>query len=92
MYPSLHLAQVPYWLVPEECHLNKTFFTLVISLISMIDLKYLGITSLTICNYMCHINAYFSWIPASYYNHCQGYRYYTKLCKADKLTYAMYTQ
>jgi hypothetical protein len=84
MYPSLHLAQVPHWLVPEERRLNKTSSTLVVSLIGTIDLKHLGTTSLAICNRMCRINAYFSWTPASHCNHCQGYGHHTKLCKADK--------
>jgi hypothetical protein len=59
-YPSLHLEQDPRWLVPTECRLNKTSSTLIISLIGAIDLKRLGTTSLTICNHMCRINAYFS--------------------------------
>jgi hypothetical protein len=64
MYPSQHLAQDPRWLVPEECRLNKTSSTLIVSLIGAIDLKRLGTTSLAICNRMCCINAYFSWTPA----------------------------
>jgi hypothetical protein len=90
-YP-LHLAQEPHWLVPEERRLNKTSSTLVISLISAIDLKRLGTTSLAICNHMCHINAYFSWNPASHCNHCQGYGHHTKLCKADRPTCAVCAQ
>jgi hypothetical protein len=70
MYPSLHLAQDPRWLVPTECRLNKYSYTLVVSLIGAIDLKHLGTTSLAICNRMCCINAYFSWTPTSQCNHC----------------------
>jgi hypothetical protein len=91
-YPSLRLAQDPHWLVREECRLNKTSSTLVVSLIGAIDLKCLSTTSLAICNHMCRINAYFSWTPASHCNHCQGYGHHTKLCKADKPTCAMCTQ
>jgi hypothetical protein len=91
-YPSLRLAQNPCWLVPEECRLNKTSSTIVISLIGAIDIKRLGTTSLTICNHMCRINAYFSWTPASHCNHCQGYGHHTKLCKADKPTCTVCTQ
>jgi hypothetical protein len=91
-YPSLHLAQDPHCLVPEECCLNKTSSTIVISLIGAIDMKHLCTTSLAICNRMCCINAYFSWTPASHCNNCQGYGHYTKLCKADKPTCAMCAQ
>jgi hypothetical protein len=59
-YPSLHLATEPCWLIPEECHLNKTSSTIVISLIRATDLKHLSTTSLAICNHLCHINAYFA--------------------------------
>jgi hypothetical protein len=91
-YPSLRLAQDARWLVHEECRLNKTSSTLVISLIGAIDLNRLGTTSLAICNCMCRINAYFSWTPTSHCNHCQGYGHHTKLCKADKPTWAMCAQ
>jgi hypothetical protein len=91
-YPSLHLAQDPRWLVPEERRLNKTSSTIVISLIGAIDIKHLGTTSLAICNRMCRINAYFSWTPASHCNNCQGYGHHTKLCKADKPTCALCAQ
>jgi hypothetical protein len=91
-YPSLHLATEPRWLVPAERHLNKNSSTIVISLIRATDLKHLGTTSLTICNYLCRINAYFAWSPATHCYHCQGYRYHTKLCKADKPTCAMCAQ
>jgi hypothetical protein len=83
IYPSLHLAWDPCWLIPTEYYLNKPSSTLVISLISAIDLKYLGIILLTICNCICRINTYFSWTPASYCNHYQGYGHNTKLYKAD---------
>jgi hypothetical protein len=86
MYPSLHLAQDPRWVVPAEHRLNKSSSTLVVSLIGLIDLKQLGTISLAICNRMCRINAYVSWTATSQYNHCQGYRHHTKLCKADKPT------
>jgi hypothetical protein len=91
-YPSLHLTQEPRWLVPEECRLNKTSTTVIISLIGVIDLKRLGTTSLAIYNRMCRINAYFSWTPGSHCNHCQGYGHYTKLCKADRPTCTVCTQ
>jgi hypothetical protein len=91
-YPSLHLTQDPCWLVPKECHLNKTSSTIIISLISIIDMKHLGITSLTICNHMCYINTYFSWTPTLHCNHYQGYGHHMKLCKANKPTCAMCTQ
>jgi hypothetical protein len=91
-YPSLLLAQAPHWLVPEERHLNKTSSTLVVSLIGAIDLKHLRTTSLAICNCICHITASFAWSPTSHCHYCQGYRYHTKLCKADKPTCAVYTQ
>jgi hypothetical protein len=91
-YPSLRVAQEPRWLVPEEHRLNKTSSTLVVSLIGTIDLKRLGTTSLAICNHMCRINAYFSWTPTSHCNHCQGYGYHTKLCKAGKPTCAVCAQ
>jgi hypothetical protein len=91
-YPSLYLATEPRWLVPEECHLNKTSSTLVISLIGATDLKHLGTTSLAICNCLCHINAYFAWTPARNCHHCQGYGHHMKLCKADKPTCAMCAQ
>jgi hypothetical protein len=60
IYPSLHLAQDPCWRIPEECCLNKTSSTLVISLIGEIDLKYLGTISLAICNCICRITTYFT--------------------------------
>jgi hypothetical protein len=60
IYPSLHLATEPRWLVPEECRLNKNSSSIVISLIGATDLKHLSITSLAICNRLCHINAYFA--------------------------------
>jgi hypothetical protein len=59
-YPSLHLATEPRWLVPEECRLNKNSSTIFISLIGATDLKHLSTTLLAICNYLCHINAYFA--------------------------------
>jgi hypothetical protein len=59
-YPSLYLAIEPRWLIPEEHYLNKTSSTLVISLIGATDLKHLGTISLSICNCLCHINAYFA--------------------------------
>jgi hypothetical protein len=37
-YHSLCLAQDPRWLVPEECRINKTSSTLVVSLIRAMDL------------------------------------------------------
>jgi ribosomal protein L29 len=91
-YPSLRLAQDPRWLVPEECRLNKTSSTLVVSLIGTIDLQHLGTTSLAICNCRCRINVYFSWTPASHCNHCQGYGHHTQLCKANKPTCAVCAQ
>jgi hypothetical protein len=92
MYPSLCLAQDPRWLIPEEHHINKTSSTLVVSLIRAMDLKHLGTTLLAICNHMCHITTYFTWTPTSHCHHCQGYRHYTKLCKADKPTCAVCAQ
>jgi hypothetical protein len=59
-YPSLHLTTEPCWLVPKECCLNKNSSSLVISLIGATDLKYLSTISLTICNCLCCINAYFA--------------------------------
>jgi hypothetical protein len=91
-YPSLHLATEPHWLVPEECRLNKNSSTIVISLTGATDLKHLGTTSLAICNHLCCITAYFAWTPTTHCHHCQGYRHYTKLCKADKPTCAVCTQ
>jgi hypothetical protein len=91
-YPSLHPTTEPHWLVPKECHLNKNSSTIVISLTGATNLKYLGITLLAICNHLCHITAYFAWTPTTHSHHCQGYRYYTKLCKADRPTCAMCAQ
>jgi hypothetical protein len=91
-YPSLHLAQDPHWLIPEEHCLNKTSSTLVVSRIGVMDLKHLGTTSLTICNCICHITAYFTWTPTSHCYHCQGYGHHTKLCNADKPTCAVCAQ
>jgi hypothetical protein len=91
-YPSLHLATEPHCVIPEECCLNTTSSTIVISLIRATDLKHLGTTLLTICNCLCHINPYFAWTPTTRCHHCQGYRYHMKLCKADKPTCAVCTQ
>jgi hypothetical protein len=59
-YPSLHLAQDPCWIIPEEHRLNISSSTLVISLIGAMDLKHLSTTSLTICNCIYHITEYFA--------------------------------
>jgi hypothetical protein len=59
-YPTLQLVQEPHWLVPEECQLNKTTSTIIISLQDTIDLKCLGTNTLVLFNHKCHITEYFS--------------------------------
>jgi hypothetical protein len=67
-YPSLHLRQDLCWLVPTECHLNKTTSTLIIALIGPINYKCLGPTSLTICNHLYCMQEYFSWNSSTQYS------------------------
>jgi hypothetical protein len=91
-YPTLQLVQEPHWLVLEECRLNKTASTIIISLQGTIDLKCLSINTLVLLNHKCHITKYFSWTPSSHCHNCQGYGHHTKLCKAEKPTCAICTQ
>jgi hypothetical protein len=49
-YPTLRLMQTPRWLVPTDRRTNKQASTLVIALLGTINLKYLGITTLTLYN------------------------------------------
>jgi hypothetical protein len=91
-YPTLQLMQEPRWLVPEECRLNKTTSTIVISLQGTIDLKHLGTNTLFLYNHKCRITEYFSWTPTSHCRNCQGYGHHTKLCKEEKPTCAICAQ
>jgi hypothetical protein len=91
-YLTLQLMQEPRWLVPEECRLNKTASTIVISLQGTIDLTRLGTNTLTLLNRKCRITEYFSWTPSSHCRNCQGYGHHTKLCKEDKHTCAICAQ
>jgi hypothetical protein len=59
-YSTLHLMQIPHWLVPTDRHTNKQASILVISLLGTFDLKYLGTNTLTLCNQKYHITPYFS--------------------------------
>jgi hypothetical protein len=84
IYPNLHLAQTPRWLVPTDRRAKKQASTLVISLLGAIDLKRLGTTTLTLCNQTFRITPYHSWTPDSHCRNCQGYGHHTQLCKAEK--------
>jgi hypothetical protein len=81
-YPSLHLGQTPCWLVPTEKHVNKAASSLVMTFIGAMNYKYLGTTSIAVCNHLYHIEEYFSWSLASQYKNCQEYSHYLCLWEA----------